>query len=365
MQLLAVANLSAQAVALIAEWKRMRQLKPDLKWSDLAVLSRTRESLAPIRALCEHHHIPVTLGIDREQSPALHRLREIARFLELLKARREKFTRASDLQNLLPETAGSQIENPWRGLTRELLSAWQDETADAELPVSQAVEWIYESLAERRREQRLGQGVVLSTVHGTKGMEYPHVFILDGDWKLKPSEKPREEERRLLYVAMTRARETLCIFHRLHAPNPYLNFLQGEFLAWQRSEPQEPPPSEILKMRYRLLGMQDMDLGFAGRRQPSDPIHGHLAAIEPGVSLTANAEGAFLGLCDPSGNLVARLSRTASQTWLPSLSRIKQVRVMGMVRRTEKDEAEAFKPQCRCEQWEVPWIEFTYLPGGD
>jgi ATP-dependent DNA helicase RecQ len=362
-QLLAVATLAAQAAALLDEWKRMRALNPDLKWSDVAVLARTRESLAPIRTHCEHHDIPVTWGIDQERSPALHRLREISWFLDLLKARRERFTRASDLQTLLRETAGSHIKNPWWALTRELLSAWEDETADAELPVSQAIEWIYESLAERRREHRLGEGVVLSTIHGAKGMEYPHVFILDGDWNVKPSEKPREEERRLLYVAMTRARKTLCIFNRLHAPNPYLSFLQGEFLMWRRAEPQEPLPQELMKMRYRLLGLKDMDLGFAGRKPPDDPIHEHLSAIEPGMILTPRAEGASIGLCDSAGNLVAKLSRTASERWLPTLSSIRQVRVIGMIKRTPKDEAEAFKPQCRSEQWEVPWIEFIYLPG--
>jgi ATP-dependent DNA helicase RecQ len=361
-QVLTVANLAAQAAALVAEWKRMQKLNPDLKWSDIAVLARTRESLAPIRAVCEHHHIPVTWGIDRERSPALHRVREIACFLDLLKTRRDRFCRASEWQYLLRETAGNRITNPWWGLLRELLSAWEQETADAELPASQAVEWIYESLAERRREQRLGQGVLLSTIHGAKGMEYPHVFILDGDWRVKPSEEPREEERRLLYVAMTRAKETLCIFHRLHAPNPYLSFLQGQFPAWRRAEPQEQPPPDLLKLRYELLGRKDMDLGFSGRRRPSDPIHKHLSAIEPGDALTPKAEGSSVGLSDPSGNPVARLSRTASQTWLPRLSAIRQVRVIGMVRRTQRDEAEDFKSRCQSEQWEIPWLEFTVLP---
>ncbi len=362
---MAVPHLAAQAAALVEEWKRMQELDPDLTWSDMAVLARTRESLAPIRALCEHHNIPVTWGIDQKRSPALHRLREIACFLDLLKTQREKFHRASELQNLLQVTAGSHIRNPWWGLLRELLSAWEHETADAELPVSQVIEWIYESLLERRREQRLGQGVLLSTVHGAKGMEYPHVFILDGDWKVKPSEKPREEERRLLYVAITRARETLCIFQRPHAPNPYLNFLQGEFLMWRRAEPRETPPPEILKLRYELLGMKDIDLGFAGRRPPDHPIHQHLSALEPGATLTPQAEGSAITLHDPSGNRVARLSTKASQHWLPKISTIRHIRVVGMLRRTAKDEAEAFKPQCKCEQWEVPWVEFLHLPRED
>ena len=70
-QVLTMANLAAQPAALVEEWKRMRTLNPALAWSDMAVLARTRETLAPIRALCEHHDIPVTWGIDQKRSPAL------------------------------------------------------------------------------------------------------------------------------------------------------------------------------------------------------------------------------------------------------------------------------------------------------
>ena len=212
-------------------------LNPALEWSDLAVLARTRESLAPIRALCEHHGIPVTWGIDQKRSPALHSPSRN----RLLPGPPEDSPGNVPPRLGTAEPSAGNSRKPNRksldgGSLQELLSAWEAETADAELPVSTVIEWIYESLAESRREHRLGQGMLLSTIHGAKGMEYPHVFILDGDWKIKPSEKPREEERRLLYVAMTRARETLSIFHRPHAPNPYLNFLQGEFLIWRRVE---------------------------------------------------------------------------------------------------------------------------------
>ena len=361
-QVLALPELSLQAAALAEEWERMRKLYPDLEWSDIAVLARTREGLTPVRAMCEHRDIPVRWGVDPERCPALHRVREIVLFLDLLKARRETFSRASELQNLLREMAKNQSKNPWRMILEELLSAWEAETADAQLPVSQAIEWIYESLVERRREQRIGQGVLLSTIHGAKGMEYRHVFIPDGDWKTQPSGKSREEERRILYVAMTRAIETLCIFHRPHAPNPYLNLPPGDFLKWRRVEPQETLPPGILKLRFELLGMQDMDLGFAGRKHTGHPVHEHLAGLEPGAILTPDSDGASISLCDSSGNRVARLSRTASEKWLPNLSTIRQIRVIGMLRRTSRDEAEAFKPQCRCEQWEVPWAEFLHIP---
>ncbi|QNG59533.1 ATP-dependent helicase [Bacillus sp. PAMC26568] len=72
------------------------------------------------------------------------------------------------------------------------------------------------------KQQRDPHSVQLMTVHRAKGLEYEHVYILgavDGglphDFALdsfrKGDEKPIEEERRLMYVAMTRAKSSLSV----------------------------------------------------------------------------------------------------------------------------------------------------------
>lgn len=62
------------------------------------------------------------------------------------------------------------------------------------------------------REQNRG-GVCLATIHNTKGLEFDRVFVTGVEETLLPSRRTEdiEEERRLFYVAVTRARRALYI----------------------------------------------------------------------------------------------------------------------------------------------------------
>lgn len=75
-----------------------------------------------------------------------------------------------------------------------------------------------ESLKEReRRPQKEARGVHIVTMHGAKGLEYDAVFLPDANEGITPhvravKDAEQEEERRLFYVAMTRAIAHLHIF---------------------------------------------------------------------------------------------------------------------------------------------------------
>ncbi len=65
--------------------------------------------------------------------------------------------------------------------------------------------------------QHKGDGVTIATMHSSKGLEFEAVFLVDANEGISPHKKAvleedLEEERRLFYVAMTRAMEYLYIF---------------------------------------------------------------------------------------------------------------------------------------------------------
>lgn len=69
------------------------------------------------------------------------------------------------------------------------------------------------------KEEGKKEGVRLLTYHGSKGLEFDHVIMPDLNEGSVPhkkalSEKEIEEERRMFYVGMTRAREKLYLFYR-------------------------------------------------------------------------------------------------------------------------------------------------------
>ena len=87
--------------------------------------------------------------------------------------------------------------------------------------------------------------VRLMTLHGSKGLEFPVVFLAGLSAGALPLERPgmtadREEERRLFFVGMTRAQEELI----LTAPQPPSDFLRELPAGVERIQVKPPRDGE-------------------------------------------------------------------------------------------------------------------------
>ena len=69
----------------------------------------------------------------------------------------------------------------------------------------------------KKEKDKKSQGITITTMHSAKGLEYDVVFIIEANEGMTPYKKATkpdelEEERRMFYVAMTRARHHLHIY---------------------------------------------------------------------------------------------------------------------------------------------------------
>ena len=354
-QIIRCASEQAQAQAVVEELLRLRQLDTQLDWTQCTVLATQWQLLNPVRALLEEHSIPFSLMLPADKQPSPFRIRENADLIAALKQSRKTVSTASFWLNYLRETYPDAKDNPWLEQLKDILLDWQKETNDGEVSTQQTLEFLYETLSEQRKERRLGRGVFLTTIHSVKGMEFSHLVILDGGW---PTDS-QEEQRRLLYVAMTRAKETLCLMQRKDAVNPFLKEIAGDFsLRRDASESLQANQSTVLR-HYAILSLNDVDIGFAGQFSETNPIHQHLATLVPGSLLSMAIINGKVDL-QHSEVTVARLSQKGHQEWVDSLARIETVKVIAMIKRYRDDSEESYLSRCQIEQWEIPMVELVY-----
>ena len=118
------------------------------------------------------------------------------------------------LQNKPTEENKTKLEN-----VRELKSSINSYVENAETPT---LAGFLEEIALYTDLEQYNEGddaVVMMTMHSAKGLEFPHVFLVGFEDGLFPGmraigdQEEMEEERRLCYVAITRAKQTLTISH--------------------------------------------------------------------------------------------------------------------------------------------------------
>ncbi|MBS3800851.1 MAG: ATP-binding domain-containing protein, partial [Thioalkalivibrio sp.] len=128
-------------------------------------------------------------------------------------------------------------------------------------------------ILDRNREAQEGtEAVQLLTLHTAKGLEFPHVCLVGFEEELLPhrvslEDDAIEEERRLAYVGLTRARETLLLTYARSRtrygetfdcePSRFLDELPAEQLEWPDARPPDPETRQ-LTARAHIAGLKAM-----------------------------------------------------------------------------------------------------------
>ena len=355
----------SQAVAAVEELKRLAALDPDWQWRRCAIVARNWTDLDPARSACMVHGIPVQSA--REELSSFWRARETQRLLRTLDSCDSTAIETEELRRYRADVG----EGPWADLLAQALDELLLEEGQATvLPIAYVRNWLGEWSKEIRRRQ---QGLLLTSAHRAKGLEFDHVVILDGRWNAASDAEDPDTARRLYYVSMTRARETLALVRlddagrpdvrdtplrakRDERAAPLLQPLGDHHSVLEREVPRPDISDQRLDIRIAECTMKDVVLSFAGWRAVHSRTHRAIAALSPGDPLSLSHEDGQWKVLDREGRQVGRMAKSWT---LPRGMTIARASVQGIFTRWATDgEDEERRRTLRSETWEVVVPQF-------
>lgn len=199
----------------------------------------------------EYKHLSLSAKVQSALNQLVHLIQEVQLMEEnktLPSQSYEKLLHESGYYDLL------RADKTYEGTARmdnlkELLSAIkQFEESEDEPNIVKYLETI--TLDTTTEEEKGSDLISLMTVHGSKGLEYPYVFVVGVEENVFPSYKSLElgpvaieEERRLFYVAMTRAMKqlTICFAQgrmlwgslKFNGPSQFIHEIPNDYYVWE------------------------------------------------------------------------------------------------------------------------------------
>jgi ATP-dependent DNA helicase Rep len=179
-----------------------------------------------------------------------------------------RWSNVTDFIDWIAKRCGGEIEN-------DGVATFESEKKSV-LDVAQTISVII-SLAERGDDQNV---VTLSTLHAAKGLEWPHVVLVGINEGLLPfrsededmTPERLEEERRLMYVGITRARTTLAVstLRRRKRGRDYIQGMPSRFIGEMKLDEivAKEDPRDRLKA-LRAAAAQRADLAKAVEPGPA------------------------------------------------------------------------------------------------
>ena len=350
----------AQAQTVVAELKRLASLTANWDWSSCAVVAREWSYLDPVRSLCELEGIPAQMAND--EFTGVWHLRETQALLNWLRDQESRLVKGAHLYDWISE----QPSGTWTELLQEAISEYEVETGGAESSVDYFIEWLAEWARSVRRRQR---GLLLTTAHRAKGLEFDHVVVLDGGWDRVGRAEDVDAPRRLYYVAMTRARQTLTLA-RFQGPHRIQDSIPTTTAVLRRQAPVNlPSPRPELSRHYCQLNMSDVFLSFAGYRHAGHNVHQAIEVLSPGDPLEVRVRSGRWELLDGNGIVVGQLRRdfnerrTGRKTCMPHDGiRCSFGRVLAVVTWDKERSEPEYEDRLLRDNWEVVIPELVFEP---
>ena len=261
-----------QTQGIINEIVRLRQCQKT-EYKDFAVLARNNSTLKPMQAWCELHHTPYFLAKENKNKIRLNRKREFIKLIDILDKKN-----ALTSQEFIDIICNQKVNDKWKTYFKHLI-----EQFILEYPIAQSMDssikhspqmlknWLYDYVGNDNETG--GNGIFLGTVHSAKGLEFKHVFILDGNWQSRNEDLAATQ--RLYYVAMTRAIETLTLLQYTQN-HLWIAKMPTNILSEKQIIKQDPE----LNTEYRILTLNELDIDFV--------VRDAYTKIKPRLSVIAN-----------------------------------------------------------------------------
>ena len=222
----AFANASAESVAVASEIQVLSQTRP---LSSISVLARTNSQLLPLEKELQK------LGIESQvrgsgrffRRPDVMQANAAIRALRTMQTQEPLFVEVSKILSALGWSSQPKKTESWEALN------WFVEVLD-ELGTPTLDEYLRElDDWERSGHEPQREAVTLATIHGTKGLEWESVFLVGVNQGIFPigyaqSEAEKAEERRLFYVAITRAQSNLQVsYSKEKGPSEFISLVDS------------------------------------------------------------------------------------------------------------------------------------------
>ena len=216
----------------------------------------------PYQALQDFAHWIVKIADQAERVDPLEAVKDLLSHIQYEAYLYETATspKAAEMQSKNVETLFEWVQSMLEG----------DELEEPMTLVQVVNRLTLRDMLERSEEDDETDQVQLMTLHASKGLEFPHVFLIGMEEGILPhqtslDEDNVEEERRLAYVGITRAQQTLtfslCKERRQYGeviqtePSRFLLELPQDDLMWERDKPKISEAEKVEKTSAHIANL--------------------------------------------------------------------------------------------------------------